>query len=409
MVWPGPRDDPAADVIGDEDEGSWLAVRWPWLSGRWLSGRGRVTGVLVAVAVAVTAAVTIPGLHPASPARGAPRPSRDGQPAVAISSAMVASVPAGGTFAFGTVAGRPWRMAVQNIAGAGPRCQPAVTLNGMDADPLYPGPPRATPVGDPAFMAPGASMPGAGFAFIKVPPDITVVRLEPAARGGSVRDMRPVTVASCGERFRVVGFAYPLAATLRIRASSRTASRSYVAPAAYSDRRPSLAHPQVDGVWKDTDTADARVTTAILATGQAFAQRWAMRVMLGTGGDCFTLTSTYIDDSVNAKPEKASLCGPVSTPRGPDTIVALGLGSPAGGGLGVGYAVSVGPGTVRLMAHLSNGTAMPVTPVTVEGRRYAAFFVPGPARLARLSWADAAHQETTDVQALPEYGYAQFQ
>ena len=35
--------------------------------------------------------------------------------------------------------------------------------------------------------------------------------------------------------------------------------------------------------------------------------------------------------------------------------MALALGSPAGNGQGVGYAVSVGPGTARLTARLSTG------------------------------------------------------
>jgi hypothetical protein len=52
---------------------------------------------------------------------------------------------------------------------------------------------------------------------------------------------------------------------------------------------------------------------------------------------------------------------------------------------------------------------MPVTPVVVEGRKYAAFFVPGPAHLTRLSWDNAADQEIADVQGLREYGYTQFQ
>jgi hypothetical protein len=301
-------------------------------------------------------------------------------------------------------------MAVQNIAGTRGRCQPAVTLNGMDADPLYPGPPRATPVGDPAFMAPGASMPGAGFAFIKVPAGATWVWLDPAPIGGLMIGVQPVTVTSCGERFRLVGFAYPLVGTLRIHDSFPAIATSYTAPAVLSDPRPSLADPQVDGVWQDTDSAHARVTTATLATGQAFGQRWSIRLAFGTAGDCFTLSTAYIDDSVNAQPELASLCGPVSTLHGPDIIMGLGLGSPpAYDGLGVGYAVSVSPGIVRLTAHLSNGGLMSVTPVTVGGRKYAAFFVPGPTHLTRLNTDGAARQEITVVQGLPEYGYTQFQ
>src|SRR5262249_14038070 len=152
--------------------------------------------------------------------------------------------------------------------------------------------------------------------------DTAWVWLEPTTVGGLMLGMQPVTVTSCGERFRLVGFAYPLAGTLRIHDSSPAASRSYTAPAALSDPRLSLADPQVDGVWQDTDIAHAQVTTATLTAGQAFGQRWSIRVAFGTAGDCFTLSTGYIDDSVNAKPQLASLCGPVSTLRGPDTIMA---------------------------------------------------------------------------------------
>jgi hypothetical protein len=404
MVRPGPHGDPASDVIGDGEDESGLIVRWPWLK-----RSGIIAGLLLAVAVIVTAAVMLSGSHPASSARNAPRSAHRDLPPVTISSKMGGRVQADGTFAEGTVAGRTWRMAVQNIAGVGGQCQPAVTVNGKDADPLYPGPPRATAVGDPAFMAPGASMPSAGFAFIKVPAGTAWVWLDPATVGGLMVGMQPVTVASCGERFRLVGFAYPLAGTLRIHESFRAASRSYTAPTALSDPRLSLADPQVDGVWQDTDIAHAQVTTATLATGRAFGQRWSIRVAFGTAGDCFTLSTAYIDDSVNAKPELASLCGPVSTLQGPDTIMALGLGSPANDGLGVGYAVSVSPGTVRLTAYLSDGGAMSVTPVAVEGRKYAAFFVPSPTHLTRLDWDNSAGQEIAAVRGLREYGYTQFQ
>jgi hypothetical protein len=404
MVWPGPHDVPAPDVIGDTGEESGLLIRWPWLK-----RSGIITGTLLATAVIATATVGLPGSHHASSARNAPRSVHHDQPPMTISSKMADRVQAGGTFAEGSVAGGIWRMAVQNIAGADGQCQPAVTVNGMDADPLYAGPPRATPVGDPAFMAPGTSMPGAGFAFIKVPVDTAWVWLEPTTIGGLMLGMQPVTVTTCGERFRLVGFAYPLAGTLRIHDSFPAGTRSYTAPAALSDPRPALADPQVDGVWQDTDVAHARVTTATLTTGRAFGQQWSIQVAFGTAGDCFTLSTAYIDDSVNAKPQVASLCGPVSALQGPDTIMALGIGSPAYDGLGVGYAVSVSPTTFRLTAHLSNGGVMSVTPVAVKGRMYAAFFVPGPAHLTRLDWDNPAGQEIADVQDLQEYGYTQFQ
>lgn len=405
MAWPGLHNDPAPDVIGGGGEKAGLFARWPWLKRSAI-----ITAPLLAAAVVATAAVLFSGSRSTPPAHSPLRPVHDDQ-SLAISSKMYDRVQAGGTFAGGSVAGHIWQMAVQNIAVSSGQCQPAVTVNGMDAAPLYPGPVRATPVGDPAFMAPGASMPGAGFAFVKVPAGTTWVWLDPATAGDLRVGMQPVTVASCGEQFRLVGFAYPLAATLRIHESFPAATKSYTVSAALSNPRPTLNDPQVNAVWQDTDTAHARVTTATLTAGLTFGQRFSIRVALGTGGDCFTLSTAYIDDSVNAKPEVAALCGPVSTRQGPETIMALPLGPPAYGGLGVGYAVSVSPGMGRLTAHLSDGRVVPLTPATVAGRMYAAFFVSAPAHLTALDWYGPAGQELALIAGaadLQGYGYAQF-
>jgi hypothetical protein len=89
--------------------------------------------------------------------------------------------------------------------------------------------------------------------------------------------------------------------------------------------------------------------------------------------------------------------------------MALALGSPAGNGQGVGYAVSVGPGTAHLTAQLSTGAMFSVTPVVAAGRRYAAFFVPSPAHLTRLNWDNGAGREIAGIQGLPDYGYTQLQ
>jgi DNA-directed RNA polymerase specialized sigma24 family protein len=57
----------------------------------------------------------------------------------------------------------------------------------------------------------------------------------------------------------------------------------------------------------------------------------------------------------------------------------------------------------------------PETPVepaafcVVAQRKYAAFIVPNPLRLAKLTWFDARGQAIASTTALPRYGYAQFQ
>ena len=416
MAWRDPSDDLASDIIGSGGDDSGMPARWPRAARlirragnnirlRW--GAGVVLGAAAAAAV-----LLLPAAHSGT---GSPHPApasaagRNGGPALAISSVMTGTVAPGGVFAEGGADNRPWQLAVQDIAAPGSGCQPGVTLNGNDADPLFPRPAMVTPVGSLAFMRPGPAMPGVGFAIIRVPADVSWVWLDPAPINGLMLGLPPVTVTSCGEGFRLVGFAYPLAGTLRINASTATRSLRYTVPRALSAPQPSLAAPQVDGVWQDMDAAHVQVATTTLATGSAFGQRWSIQLGFGTAGDCFTLSTAYIDDSANARPERTSFCGPVSTPRGLSTIMALALGSPAGNGQGVGYAVSVGPGTAHLTAQLSTGATFSVTPVVVAGREYAAFFVPSPARLTRLKWENSADREVAAIQGLPDYGYTQFQ
>jgi hypothetical protein len=415
MAWRDPCDDLASDIIDSGGEDSGMPARWPRLA-RLIQRAGstrlpRAAGAVLGAAVAATVLV----LLAAHSGTGSPHPARVSQagrndgPTLTISSVMAGTVAPGGVFAEGGADGRPWQLAVQDIAAPGFGCQPGVTLNGNDADPLFPRPAMLTPVGSLAFMRPGSAMPGVGFAIIRVPADVSWVWLDPAPINGLMLGLSPVTITSCGERFRLVGFAYPLAGTLRINASTATRSLRYTVPRALSAPQPSLAAPQVDGVWQDMDTAHVQVATTTLAAGRAFGQRWSIHLGFGTAGDCFTLSTAYIDDSANARPEQTSFCGPVSTPHGLDTIMALALGSSAGNGQGVGYAVSVGPGTAHLTVRLSTGATFSVTPVVAADRRYAAFFVPSPVHLARLNWDNAAGQEIAGIQGPLDYGYTQLQ
>jgi hypothetical protein len=419
MAWPDPRDDLAPDVIGTGGEDSGVFARWGLLKrwgqpgrGPWRKRTGVIAGTVVAATAIATAAIVLPGSHPAAhgpsshQTSGHQAPDHHAAPAT-IASFMSDKVGPDGVFAAGGANGRAGLLAVQNIAGPGATCQPAVTLNGNDADPLFPDPGRQTPVGNPAFMAPGASIPGVGFAFIRVPANVDWVWLEPAPIDGLLLGMQPVTITACGQRFRLVGFAYPLTGTLRIHTSSPTSSSAYTVPSLVSHPRPTLADPQVDGVWQDMDTAHAQARTATLASGRADGQQWSIRLGFGTAGDCSTLSTSYIDDSANARPEVASFCGPVSAPHGPATIMALALGAPPSAGLGVGYVVSLNPDVAGLLVNLSTGKMVLVTPVVVAGRKYAAFFVPNPAKLAWLNALSATGRRLGNVLQLPQYGYTQ--
>jgi hypothetical protein len=47
-------------------------------------------------------------------------------------------------------------------------------------------------------------------------------------------------------------------------------------------------------------------------------------------------------------------------------------------------------------------------PLVVDGRKYAAFFVPGALRIFWLNWIDASGRPIAGFTGLPGYGYMQF-
>jgi hypothetical protein len=60
------------------------------------------------------------------------------------------------------------------------------------------------------------------------------------------------------------------------------------------------------------------------------------------------------------------------------------------------------------VATLSDGTTELAKMRVVNGRKYAAFIVPGQLRLAKLTWIDARGRVIATATALPQYGYVQF-
>jgi hypothetical protein len=387
-----PRDELGdADIIISGGGGGFAAARWPKLV-----RRVRWAAIPVLAGAVVVAALLVPGSHRFT------RAALPGQSAVITNSAAGLG---SGAFARGTASGRRWQLTVQDIADPGYRCLPGVSINGNDADPLFadPDPLRQSPVGDPAFVTLGSGLPGAGFAFVQVPADADWLWLDPVGR--FQLGVAPVTVTACGQQFHLAGFAYPLAATLRIHLDFRDrAQGSYTVPSALSAPRASLTDPQVNGVWQDLDTAAAPVATGTIASGNVFGVRWSIRVTFGKGGDCFSISTS--PPSGNGLRQAA--CGPISTPQGASTIMALPLGSAHPGVAGVGYAVSVGSGTDHLTAELSDGSTISARPLVVGGRKYAAFFTPGALRMFWLNWVDATGQPIAGTTGLPVYGYIQF-
>jgi len=399
-----PRDEPAdADIIGSgEDFGAFAASRWPGLvrlAGTTRSRRARIIAIAVLAAAVTAAALLIPGSHRAT------RVTVPGEQVVVTNTTAGLGT---GAFAGGTADGQQWQLTVQDIADPGFRCLPGVSIDGNDADPLFaePRPLRESPVGDPAFVTLGSVLPGAGFAFIQVPADADWLWADPV--GGFQLGVAPVTVTVCGQQFRLAGFAYPLATTLRIHLSFRDRPEgSYTVPYALSAPHASSDAPQVDGIWQSLDAAQGQVASGTIASGNDFGIRWSIRVTFGKAGDCFSII-TSPPAGRNAGGLRQAGCGPISTPQGPSTIVVLPLGSPHPGIVGVGYAVSVGAGIDHLTAELSDGSNVSARPLVVDGRRYAAFFTPGQLRMFWLNWVDAADRPIAGTTGLPGYGYIQF-
>jgi hypothetical protein len=307
----------------------------------------------------------------------------------------------GGVFASGTVDGHAWRLAVQDIADPGYRCVPAITINGTDADPMYAGPQNG------ADVALGPAEPGVGFAFVQLPADVQRLVLDG-------QESLPATTATvCGQRYHVVGFAYwlthqPQIAAVRARPGwpkLRISTDNDGQNLPVISELPQISTAtgpmsQTEGRWNNVGTTGADTASAVLASGQS----WSIRLLFGPGGDCYEFSATS-----PSNPDMGS-CGPISTPDGPETIMALPLSYPLGANNGAtGYALQVSPVTAHLRATLSDGSTQLVTPQVVNGRRYAAFAIDASLRLKRLTWLNAAGQEIASTTALPRFGYTQFQ
>ncbi|HYB48518.1 MAG TPA: hypothetical protein VED20_14395 [Streptosporangiaceae bacterium] len=331
-----------------------------------------VGGLALAGLVAVTTLALAGGRHPPSPATVPQGP-----------------VVPGGVIAQGVADGHPWRLAIQDIADPGYPCLPGITINGTDADWVYPDP------GNEGAVALGRALPGFGFAFIQLPAGINGVTVDG-------RYVPAVTVAACGARYHIAGFAYSLAEPLRVTVTNPPPGwPAVITMPLVSTQPPSPATtPENPGLWIVTTSVQGREASGILASGYLSGQEWLIWLTMGAGGDCYAF---------NGAGNQMGSCGPMSTPAGPETIVALPLGFPSPGSGATGYAVQVSPGTVHLKAVLSDGSVELVTPRVVDGRKYAAFIVPNPLRLSRLIWLDARGRVITSTTVLPPYGYVQFQ
>jgi hypothetical protein len=389
--------DPDVISSGGEDFSAFVASRWPRLfrlaSG--LTGDRRGRGIRLRRAATVAGGLAIGAIIAAAALLAPAAPPRPGERPLPVTVPAGGTAGTGGVFASGTADGRPWRLAVQNIADPGHRCIPAITVNGTDADPVYPAP------GNGASVAPRFAAPGIGFAFVQVAADVDRLVID-----GS-QGIPAIAATACGLSYRVVGFAYRLAQPPRITAVSARPGwprthRSTVSvasdwPSVYELSPPSAS--QTAGVWNNEGRTSAETAYGLLGSGRT----WSMALTFGPGGACYQFSA-----DVPRNPEMGT-CAPIGTPDGPSIITAMPLSyPPAGLEAPTGYVVQVSPATARLRATASDGSTQLVTPRLVDGRSYAAFIVGPSLRLIRLTWLNAIGRPIASSTALPRAGYTQF-
>jgi len=347
--------------------------------------RGR--GIRLRRAGAAAGALGLAGIVAAATVLASP--TGPGEPGLPVTVPASGTAGPDGVFASGSVNGHVWRLAAANIADPGYRCIPAITINGTDADPVDPS------QGHYATVALGPAYPGIGFAFVQVRGDVGRLVLD------GRQDVPATAVTACGEHYRLVGFAYRLARPPQVTAvgAGPGGPTGYQIPLVSA--RPPAASVQTDGMWNNVGPTGGETASGVVASGR----NWSIQLLLDVGGDCYEFSSA---DSVGSPDTGA--CGPISTPDGPETIMALPLSyPPAKITAPTGYALQVSPATAHLSALLSDGSTQLVAPRVVDGRKYAAFAVPASLQLERLTWLDAGGAEIASTFAVPHTGYTQFQ
>lgn len=348
------------------------------------------------LAAVAAVAVSIPLLSSRSQPAGRPGPGLQAGHVTHTGTPTPGPTLTGTTFAAGTAAGRPWQLSVRNIAGPGARCLPAIMLNATDG---YLPPTGAGVAGGLASLAFLTSVPGqpdAGFAALRVAPDVT--RLTVVLRSGGTLALRPVTVRACGQRLPLAGFSYPRSGVATITAYAGAQLLTRVTPPASlftGTARPGVssvppgtpgsagATPRlVPGVWQQLWRTPAPVAAGLVAAGRLAGTQWRISVQLGPAGDCFA-GATFGGQVAT----RATDCVPIALP--PATVTLQRFVIQQHTGL-TGYAGLASPRTGYLVARLADGGSVRARPIQVGGRQYVAFAVPAGRTVTRVTVYDRA-------------------
>ena len=309
-----------------------------------------------------------------------------------------------GVFASGTADGKPWKLAVRNIAAApGTQwCLPAVMVNGRDGDVLFGTGPRAPSLGNPAFLRDTAGLPGIGFMFTQVAPGVT--RLAAGLSDGTQLTVRPVRVSACGQSFDLAGFAFAKArhSVMELDTYTRLGLDEGL-PLTNGPGAGNVFGIAPPGVWANTDGSPADIAASRdaqpIGVGTVNGMTWHIRMALGLFGQCYTAT---LYGPRGGRGQSPVQCVPVAAPP---RVIALDPVTVVGATTDLsGYAGIVNPRAAKVVVSIDNGTNLTLQPVNVAGRAYISFAVPPGCQADLLSLYDAAGHLFASTTALPQFG-----
>lgn len=316
-------------------------------------------------------------------------------PAVTVSAPDPAAP--GGVFASGTANGKPWHLAVRNIAAdPGTRwCLPAVMFNGHDGDVLYPPGKGAQPYGNPAYLADVPGFPGVGVIFTQVKPGVT--KVSATWRDGRSLNIGPVRVSGCaGQDFRLAGFAFDntqgVAPILTLEGYGYSESLGLGYPGLFGHTAP--------GVWANTDKNRVDIASSRdaqpIGTGTVEGMTWHISASLGLFGQCYTAT---LRGGPGGGRGQGSECVPIASP--PRTTALAFVPVPGAHTQLPGYAGLVNPRAAKVVVSINNGSDLTLRPVRWTGRAYIAFVVPPGCRAHLIRLYDADGHMFASTTALP--------
>jgi hypothetical protein len=306
-----------------------------------------------------------------------------------------------GVFASGTAHGKPWALAVRNIAAAPGThwCRAAVMFNGRDGDVLFKAG-RGTPsFGNPAFLSHIHGFPRVGAVFTQVAPGTT--RLALTFPGGRQISTTPVRVRACGTSFNLAGLAYD---SRHVPSEIATYTRFGLDEGLDVNlaTTTSVFESTTPGIWMNLDNSRAHIAASQagtpIGTGTVNGQIWHMWASLGLYGQCYTAAGRVPGHGRG----QGSECVPVTTP--PRTAALTAVPVSAAETQLPGYAGLVNPRTARVGVALTDGIIPPAKPVIVAGRAYVAFAIPPGCRVLQLKLFDAAGHMFASTTKVPPPG-----